>query len=97
MVECTFGILTNKWRIFHRALDVKLEFCDLIVKACCVLHNYVRSKDGIRFIDTAYECTLESVSTNPVERTISGANVRNYFASYFTSPQGAVPWQYDKI
>nr|CAI5844570.1 unnamed protein product [Callosobruchus analis] len=24
MVECTFGILANKWRIFHRPLDVNL-------------------------------------------------------------------------
>ena len=41
-VECTFGILANKWRIFHRSIDVKPDFCDNIVKACCVLHDYVR-------------------------------------------------------
>jgi hypothetical protein len=30
MVECTFGILANKWRIFHRAIDVKPEVCGSI-------------------------------------------------------------------
>ena len=40
--ECTFGILANKWRIFHRLIDVKPDFCVNIVKACCVLHDYVR-------------------------------------------------------
>jgi hypothetical protein len=32
MVECAFGILCNKWRYFHRAIDVRLDFCDIIVK-----------------------------------------------------------------
>jgi len=41
-VECTFGILANKWRICHRPIDVKPDFCDNSIKACCVLHNYAR-------------------------------------------------------
>lgn len=96
MVECTFGILCNKWRILHRALDVDIKFCDNIVMACCVLHNYVRRKDGIKCTDTAYECELESVSRSPEGTNISATNVRNYFATYFTSPQGSVSWQYEK-
>jgi len=61
IVEYTFGILANKWRIFHRPIDLKPDFSDNIVKACCVLHNYVRKNDGIQFDDTLYECPLESV------------------------------------
>ncbi|XP_037869966.2 uncharacterized protein LOC119629131 [Bombyx mori] len=30
-VECAFGIMANKWRILHRPLDVKLDFCDHII------------------------------------------------------------------
>ena len=37
MVECVFGILANKWRIFHRPLDVTPQFCDIRVKACCTI------------------------------------------------------------
>ena len=40
MVECAFGILANKWKIFHRPLDVTPQFCDSIVKACCILHSF---------------------------------------------------------
>jgi hypothetical protein len=40
--------------------DVKTEFCD-IIKACCVLHNYVRKNGGIQLADNLYECPLESV------------------------------------
>ena len=59
VLECTFGILVNKWRIFYRPIDVKPDFCDNIVKACCVLQNYVRKYNGIQFDDTLYECPLQ--------------------------------------
>jgi len=49
MVEWAFGILCNKWRIFHRAIDVRPGFCDVIVKTCCILHNFVRQRDGCSF------------------------------------------------
>jgi hypothetical protein len=39
MVECAFGILCNKWRIFHCAIDVCPDIWDVIVKTCCILHN----------------------------------------------------------
>ena len=42
MVECAFGIVCNKWRIFHRVIDVCPDFCDLTVKTRCILHNFVR-------------------------------------------------------
>lgn len=44
-VECAFGILSNKWRIFHRPLNVSKPFAKDI-KACVILHNLVRDKDG---------------------------------------------------
>ncbi|KAJ8959283.1 hypothetical protein NQ314_006290 [Rhamnusium bicolor] len=51
-VECGFGILANKWRIFHRPLDVHDETAIWRVKACTVLHNFVREKDGFNFENT---------------------------------------------
>ena len=47
-VECAFGILSNKWRILHTALNVSKEFSKDIVKACVLVHNLVRSKDWYR-------------------------------------------------
>jgi len=61
MVECAFGILANKWRIFHRPLDLIPQFCDSIVKACCVLHNFVRRNGGFQLEDTLYESNFESI------------------------------------
>jgi hypothetical protein len=47
---------------FYRLIGVGVEFYDSMVKVCCVLHNYVRQKDGIHFMDTVYECPLEIIS-----------------------------------
>lgn len=46
-IESTFGILSNKWRILHRPLNVSVELSEKIVKACCILHNFVRVRDGL--------------------------------------------------
>jgi hypothetical protein len=42
-----FGILSNTWRIFQRPLDVSHDFAVVIVKACVVLYNFVKERDGI--------------------------------------------------
>lgn len=47
-----FWNLSNKWRIFHRPIDVGVQLAVDIVKCCCVLHNYVRDQDGYKFEDT---------------------------------------------
>lgn len=41
-VECAFGILTNKWRVLHSPIQVNPDFAIHIVKATCILHNFVR-------------------------------------------------------
>lgn len=97
-VECAFGILSNKWRIFHRPLNVTTDLAVDITKACCVLHNYVREKNGFKLQDTL---TIEGfdeplVTTNNINRGGRMANdIRNTFADYFYTV-GAVAWQNDK-
>ncbi|XP_054263766.1 uncharacterized protein LOC128987093 [Macrosteles quadrilineatus] len=96
-VECTFGILANKWRILHRALNVEVDFAIEIVKACCILHNYVRDKDGVQFQDTLYRFPSFHEEDEPPRRGRNYAsNVRNIFADYFVN-EGAVPWQNDYL
>ena len=68
IIKCTFGILTDKWRILHRPIAVKPDFCDNIIKACCVLHNYVRKNDGIQFDDTLHECGKCTACRNKGQR-----------------------------
>ena len=62
MVECAFGIVCNKWRTFHCAIDVCPDFCDVMVKTYCILHNFVRQTDGFQFQNNLYECPLECIN-----------------------------------
>ncbi|XP_047518535.1 protein ALP1-like [Pieris napi] len=98
-VECAFGILANKWRIFHRPLNVKYDFATDIIKACCVLHNFVVSRDGSKMSEELYiddflldlRQTIDDVSlSNPV-------NIRDEFSKYLNSDVGALSWQLTKI
>lgn len=45
-IECTFGIMRAKWRLFGKDIEQNPEnACDTI-KAMCILHNVIREKDG---------------------------------------------------
>ena len=80
IVECTFGILANKWRIFHRPIGVTPDFCDIIIKPCCILHNYVTENDGIQFDENLYECPLESEEPVGTRGSVRGITVGEYFS-----------------
>lgn len=43
-VENAFGILCNRFRVFHTAINMKPEKIDKIVLAAVVLHNFLRRK-----------------------------------------------------
>uniref|UniRef100_A0A8C5Q003 DDE Tnp4 domain-containing protein n=1 Tax=Leptobrachium leishanense TaxID=445787 RepID=A0A8C5Q003_9ANUR len=97
-VECTFGILSNKWRIFHRPLDVNVDFCVDIVKCCCVLHNYVRGRDGFNFEDSLTVMGLEEYENDDIMPVNRHSNrFRDALANYFMSEAGQVPWQMGSI
>lgn len=44
IVENTFGILANRFRLLLRAIEVQGETQKLVVMACCILHNFLRKQ-----------------------------------------------------
>lgn len=105
-IECTFGILSNKFKIFNRPLNVSVDFSVAIVKACCVLHNFIRERDGYNFHhslsiagleDPPEDASLISIGARRSQGQLSGTAIRNMYTDYFISDEGAVPWQDSKI
>lgn len=99
-VECTFGILSNKWRIFHRAINLDPDYATDIVKACVVLHNYVRDRDGYNMENTLSISGFEDVPSDEITRnqtTMRAKNIRDVLKDYFMTAVGSVSWQFSKI
>jgi hypothetical protein len=47
-VECTFGILKGRWRIFKTGIRLHgTKPADQIFKTCCALHNWLLEIDGL--------------------------------------------------
>ena len=97
-VECVFSILSNKWRIFQRPLNVSPDFAVGIVKACFVLHNFVREIDGYKFEGAFTVTGIEDVPDGQsVRGGLTANSVRNRVADCFLTDAGAASWQMSKI
>ncbi|CAG5044663.1 unnamed protein product [Parnassius apollo] len=46
VIECAFGIITQKWRILTKCIETTTENAETIVKCICLLHNIVIAKEG---------------------------------------------------
>ncbi|XP_016662197.1 uncharacterized protein LOC107884489 [Acyrthosiphon pisum] len=90
-----FGLHKNLLRPFPgRAINVEPDFADIIVKACCLLRNFVRRRDGVNFEDTLSNSLDDlDVHQNDSGGRSQGRDVRDYFANYFLEA-GSVPFQY---
>ncbi|CAH1993163.1 unnamed protein product [Acanthoscelides obtectus] len=97
-IECSFGIMTNKWRIFHRPLNVSIDLATDIVKACCILKKFIRKEEGLNrnIADTAMDIDSELnelTRSKSVRGSLSANDTRTKFASYFVSEAGQIPWK----
>ena len=66
VVENAFGILASRFRIFLRAIDLKVDTTELLVKAACSIHNWLRMTSAKQYFPTG--CVDEedvNVGVNP--------------------------------
>ncbi|XP_073533020.1 uncharacterized protein [Phyllobates terribilis] len=54
VVENAFGIMANRFRIFHTPINMKLTSIDSVVLACCTLHNFLRRRDAISYCPPSF-------------------------------------------
>jgi len=100
-VECTFGILASRFRVFRKPFEIKIESVDNVIKAACVLHNYLRNEITISNnvqgeSDIMPDNQLLPLSNNNSRSGSSAFLVRQKFTDYFNT-EGSVPWQNDSV
>lgn len=106
IVECAFGILTAKWRIFRRSLATNVDHAISIIKAAVCLHNFLMIKDlslptkqrtySINIPQDTNSCQKiqipEILTNNNIQR---GGTIRDLFANYFCTT-GVIEQQWEK-
>ncbi|KAM4042051.1 uncharacterized protein ACNLHF_012907 isoform 1-T4 [Anomaloglossus baeobatrachus] len=91
MVEGAFGLMTAKWRILTKA--IQLDTADDVIKACVVLHNYVLAKETLVVDPDDAQTTLDDYFNVVLRPPAAIYEMRDRFADYFTSDAGRVAWQ----
>lgn len=100
-VECTFGILASRFRAFRRPFENKVDTVIDVVKATCVIHNYLRasvlvSNEDYDDIEQLPQNQLLPLRSCRIRRSMHAFRVREQFTQYFNS-YGAVPWQHRTV
>lgn len=105
LIENTFGILIQRFRIFRTEIISQPEKVKQIVIAAVCLHNFIVSSRGIpQETQESHYPRNPHVSGGFSEMTRVGSNnssrhnqdQRNKLMEYFLSDAGSVPWQQEK-
>ncbi|XP_052739427.1 uncharacterized protein LOC128198369 [Bicyclus anynana] len=93
-VECAFGILTSKWRVLHTPIATNVNTTIAIVKAVCILHNFVIAREQAQYahISRRTSTTLTSSRSQIITVSNSGKTTRENFKNYFLN-EGKLSWQ----
>lgn len=100
-VECSFGMLRSKFRLFDSPICCSMKTLVPVIKACCVLHNFIRVNDREHVRESYFTSLKPSTTLTPLQNisgdlTFEGTSIRNDLVEYFISA-GKVSWQEEKI
>lgn len=108
LIENIFGIMSNRFRIFHTSINLRIDRIDLVVLTCCILHNFLRKSgspynrsDLFDIEDNTIDDIIPATAFTALEaRSGNTSNdaksVRDSYVSYFNG-EGSVSWQNERI
>ncbi len=90
MVQCAFVILASQWRLYRRVFGVSPEVAEVVVKATCILYNFIHFHSADEEDLSTALCTEPSAGmqgiTHVGSKTFREAMaVREKFVTYFSS------------
>ncbi|XP_068096531.1 uncharacterized protein [Hyperolius riggenbachi] len=90
MVECSFGILSNKWRVLHTPINLNVDTAVAAVKATCILHNFVVKQEGVAADEDHVQHVqpLRGLSWTEGRNTNEAIANRDLMSQYFLSMAG---------
>lgn len=103
VVENSFGIMSQKWRIFRVPINADIDLVELIVQACVCLHNFLLIKKYKYYANATsiQDVDLNGTAFYPLQNKITShkrtaAEVREEYANFFVN-EGAVDWQEEMV
>lgn len=105
-VECAFGMASQKFQVLLSAIRCKrVKTVNSIVRAICILHNYIRKREGVPFeqhFKTNDEETVKArnaprlqVQQIEINENSNAQTLRDYLSNYFIRPEIALTWQWN--
>lgn len=92
-------MLVSKFRLFEQPIACKIETAESLIKAACILHNFIRVREGV-FSTPSHPSTIDSMGYQNIQdqgpsvrSTRVAESNRDTLCSYFVSHEGQVPWQ----
>lgn len=102
-VECAFGILVNKWRLFLKSIEMREKTAEIIVNGATVLHNIVIDREDVDKVLLEAVCAKVDLRDSQMTSVQTGRRynhkahnalaIQDSWKTYFNSPVGAVPLQ----
>lgn len=107
-IECAFGMITSKFGVLSTPIGcTNINTVNNIIRSICVLHNFIRKKEGVRYRPT-FRLDDEGIGQLPPNdirldrepqnfpQRLAANKLRDYLARYFLQPLAALPnqWNY---
>jgi hypothetical protein len=101
-IECAFSILNAKFKISEGPMCCKKETVNSVIKASVVLHNFIRTQQGLFGKESENYAVNQSshhiLNNDDGRQILSRAqHQRNQLADYFLTLAGAIPSQWSDL
>lgn len=87
VVECAFGLLATKFRLFHTPIYLEPKKATIVTTACCYLHNFLLKEKSSNYTPSKdNKDTLISIAPTLNRNAKSDAKqIRDTFRHYFSN------------